>query len=260
MVAKKIDETVCEKPEPGFYHAVFVDSWKIFARPANATGLVFIMAAVCFKFFVSHTDYSCTIGAFRILLPVGFIVSVVAWGCLFWYYMEMICLTAFDEDELPDVEMGSIFGFVWNIIKSIYMFVCTIAASLLPTVIIANILEAIGISQPLLLNIIALSGLFFFPMIVLIISVVQQLWLIFRPDYIAIPIAKAFAPYMVTAALVFAGATLQLSTIEYGGLQQSSTFTVALHLTANILTQALILIAMRTIGLFHRHYNCYMRW
>jgi hypothetical protein len=38
-------------PIPGFYRAVFVDTWKIFINPQNATPLVFVIAIVCFRFF-----------------------------------------------------------------------------------------------------------------------------------------------------------------------------------------------------------------
>jgi len=66
------------EPQSGFYRAVFVDSWKIFASRANATGLVFVTAAVAFKFFAGHTDYSFTVGLFRFQAPLGLIVTVAA--------------------------------------------------------------------------------------------------------------------------------------------------------------------------------------
>ena len=53
------------EPEPGFYRAVFIDNWKLFINPKNITGLVFVTAAVCFKFFTGHVDYSWTFGYFR---------------------------------------------------------------------------------------------------------------------------------------------------------------------------------------------------
>ena len=67
------------EPEPGFYRAVFIDSLKLFIRPGNATGLVFVTAAVCFKFFTSHLDYSWTAGYFRFQAPVGFVVVLATW-------------------------------------------------------------------------------------------------------------------------------------------------------------------------------------
>ena len=45
-------------PVPGFYKAVFLQSWKMFFNRASITGLVFVTAAVCFKFFAGDVDYS----------------------------------------------------------------------------------------------------------------------------------------------------------------------------------------------------------
>ena len=131
-VKPRIEKT---KPLPGFYRALFLDSWKIFINPNNATGLVFVAAAVCFKFFTGHTDYSFTMGMGRFQAPTGLIVTIAAWGCLFWYYMEIICSTAFDEDQLPDVYMAGLFGFVWNIIKSVFLFAIALVIVLLPCII-----------------------------------------------------------------------------------------------------------------------------
>ncbi len=43
-------------PVPGFYRAVLADTWKGFICPQNLVGLVFIFAAICFKFFSDHVD------------------------------------------------------------------------------------------------------------------------------------------------------------------------------------------------------------
>ncbi|MHC4417571.1 MAG: hypothetical protein ACYSU6_03180, partial [Planctomycetota bacterium] len=40
------------EPLPGFYRAVFIDSWKLFLDPENAISLVFVATVVCFKFFI----------------------------------------------------------------------------------------------------------------------------------------------------------------------------------------------------------------
>ena len=77
-------------PEPGFFRAVFIESLKLFIHLQNVTGLVFVTAAVCFKFFLGHVDFSWTVGYFRFQAPVGFVISLAVWGCLFWYYMESL--------------------------------------------------------------------------------------------------------------------------------------------------------------------------
>ncbi|MGB2863334.1 MAG: hypothetical protein WBC05_08420 [Sedimentisphaerales bacterium] len=254
---KKI-EPPAEKaePVPGFYRAVFIDSWKLFVRPQNATGLVFVIAAVCFKFFTSHTDYSFTMGMFRVQAPVGLIVTLSAWGCLFWYYMEIICTTANEIDELPDIDMGGLFGFIWNVIKSISIFSIGLIAVLLPSAIFILITGSTSIVSHGL----RLVGLFAFPMAVLIFSTAPEVLMVLRQDYIYKPIARAFWPYILIAGLFLLTWELQLRTIGYGRLVSSDNLIIGLHLLANLAVQALAIIAMRSIGLFYRHYCCYFPW
>ena len=254
---KKI-EPPAEKaePEPGFYRAVFIDSWKLFVRPQNATGLVFVIAAVCFKFFTGHTDYSFTMGMFRVQAPVGLVVTLSAWGCLFWYYMEIICSTALDTDELPDVYMGGLFGFIWNVIKSLTIFAFGFVAVLLPCAIFISISRSTGVVS----HVLGIVGLFAFPVAVLTFSGCGDVSLVFRPDYIFKPIARAFRPYLLAAGLFVLTWELQLRTVGYGRLIGSDNLIIGLHLLANLAVQALAIIAMRSIGLFYRHYSCYFPW
>ena len=254
---KKI-EPPAEKaePEPGFYRAVFIDSFKLFVRPKNATGLVFVIAAVCFKFFTGHTDYSFTMGMFRVQAPVGLVVTLSAWGCLFWYYMEIICSTAMDTDELPDVYMGGLFGFIWNVIKSLTIFAFGLVAVLLPCAIFISISKSTGGVS----HVLGIVGLFAFPVAILTFSVCGDVSLVFRPDYIFKPVARAFWPYLLAAGLFILTWELQLRTISYGRLIGSDNLVIGLHLLANLAVQMLAIISMRSIGLFYRHYSCYFPW
>ena len=244
------------EPEPGFYRAVFIDSWKLFVRPQNATGLVFAAAAVCFKFFTGHTDYSFTMGMFRVQAPVGLVVTLSAWGCLFWYYMEIIRSIAIDTDELPEVYMGGLFGFIWNVIKSLSIFALGLVIVLVPAAIFISISRSTGIVA----HVLSMVGLFAFPMAILTVSACGDISLVFRPDYIYKPVAKAFWPYLVAAGLFVLAWELQLRTIEYGRLIGSGTLVIGLHLLANLAVQALAIITMRSIGLFYRHYSCHFPW
>ncbi len=244
------------EPEPGFYRAVFIDSWRLFVRPQNATGLVFAAAAVCFKFFTGHTDYSFTMGMFRVQAPVGWIVRLCAWGCLFWYYMEIIRTTAIDTDELPDVYMGGLFGFIWNVVKSLAIFALGMVIVLFPCAIFILISRSTGIVA----HVLSMVGLFAFPMAILTVSACGDVSLVFRPVYIYKPVAKAFWPYFVAAGLFLLAWELQLRTIGYGRLIGSGTLVIGLHLLANLAVQALAIITMRSIGLFYRHYSCHFPW
>jgi len=254
---KKI-EPPAEKaePEPGFYRAVFIDSWKLFARPQNATGLVFVIAAVCFKFFTGHTDYSFTMGYFRVQAPVGLVVTLSAWGCLFWYYMEIICATAIDNDELPDVYMGGLFGFIWNVIKSLTIFAFGFVAVLLPCAIFISISRSTGVVS----HVLGIIGLFAFPVTILTFSVCGDISLVFQPNYIFKPVARAFWPYLLAAGLFILTWELELRTVGYGRLIGSDNLIIGLNLLANLAVQMLAIIAMRSIGLFYRHYSCYFPW
>jgi len=253
--APKKVEPPAEKsdPVPGFYRAVFIDSWKLFVRPQNVTGLVFVIALVCFKFFTGHTDYSFTMNMFRVQAPVGLVVTLSVWGCLFWYYMEIICTTANETDELPDVYMGGLFGYLWNVIKSLAIFAIGLFAVLLPSIIVISISGSTGVVSYVL----SVIGLFAFPMAVLTFTAGGDVLMAFRPDYIYKPIARAFWPYILIAGMFVLAWDLQLRTIGYGRLIGSENLVIGLHLLANLGVQALAIITMRSIGLFYRHYSCY---
>ena len=249
------------EPLPGFYHAVFVDSWKIFASRANATGLVFVMAVVCFKFFVRHMNYTIVISGAAITLhlpvPFGIVMTIAAWGCLFWYYMKIIYSTAFDIEELPLVQTGGIFGFVWNILKSVYVFFIVLVVLGLPYIITIVISRKTGFEWPVLLHVFMLAGLFLFPMAILTVAVGKDITLL-RPDYILTPVFRAFKPYLVVAALFVAAAALEMQTTQYK--PELPVLAAVGRLGLNLAVQIIAIIAMRSIGLFYRHYSCYLPW
>ncbi|MFH1717121.1 MAG: hypothetical protein ABIF19_07205 [Planctomycetota bacterium] len=244
------------EPLPGFYRAAFVDSWKLFAKPQNLTGLVFVTAAVCFKFFTGHTDYSWSMGGFRFQAPVGLVITLGAWGCLFWYYMEIISSAALDVDELPDVYMDGFFGLIWNVIRSLTVFALALVVLLLPSAVVIALSGEANLSSIILGHI----GLFVFPMAILTLSVGRDTAMIFRPDYILKPVVKAFWPYLAVVGLFLLAWELQLRTVGYGQLPGRGNLVVALHLLANLAVQVITIVAMRSIGLFYRHYSCCFPW
>jgi hypothetical protein len=220
---------------------------------------VFVIAAVCFKFFLGHIDYTIETPGFNIILPIGWLSRVIVWGCLFWYYTEVINATAFGADELPEVYMEGLFGFFQLVVKSVCLFVLTLVVAELPCIVAIMVLRKTGVNLPLLVYILANVGLFVFPMAILAVAIGKDLMLL-RPDYILEPIVKAFWPYLIVVSLTILAAFLQFNTAEFGNLLCTTASLVGLHLFANIVVQFLILIAMRSIGLFYRHYSCYLRW
>lgn len=257
QAAKKfVEQEEKGEPVPGFYRASLVDSWKLFGRAQNATGLVFVTAAVCFKFFTGHTDYSFEMGAFRVNAPTGLVVTLASWGCLFWYYMEIIYSTSFGIDDLPDVDMDGFFGFLWNIAKSLYAFAIAFMIVLIPCAIAIAITQGMDI----LPKVIGLIGLFLFPMTVLTVAVGKDLRMLLRPDYLLKPVTGAFWPYTASAGLFVLAFALQLKTRWYDDVSERGNIVIGLHLLANLAVQVLAIVAIRTIGLLHRHYGCYFPW
>lgn len=246
------------QPLPGFYHALFIDSWKIFSSRTNVTALIFIAAVVCFEFFVRHMNYTLIIHGksltFHIPIPFGIVMTITSWGCLFWYYMQIIYSTAFDVELLPDVHLGGFPRFMWNILKTIYTLFIVLVVLGLPCLIALLITKKMGISSPALLWALIIGGLFLFPMAILTVAIGKDLTML-RPDYLLTPIYKAFGPYLTPAALCIAAAVLAIQAYFGATLAISAAW-----LTANLAIQIIAIIAMRSIGLFYRHYSCHLPW
>ncbi len=261
--AKKIKpQKELSEPIPGFYRAVFIDSWKSFTLTSqeNVIGLVFITIVVCFKFFVSRMNYSVAIqGKWLVMefyFPFGWVLRAASWGILFWYYTEMIYSTAFDQENLPEIILGGFYGFVWKIVKSLYTIFIMLLVVGLPYLIAALILRKIEVEWPVLMYILMFTGLFLFPMAVLTAAVGKDLTLL-RPDYFLVTIFRAFMPYIVTVLFLVAAVLIQRQTSQYAGQRPAL---AAGCLLMNFAVQIVLLITMRSIGLFHRHYSCCLPW
>jgi len=253
--AKKV-ELPKEKgePEPGFYRAVFVDNWKLFFDRENATSLVFVTAVVCFKFF--------TFGSFC----CGFTTFFIVWGWLLGFYLNIIYETAYDIDKLPEIYLGTSVTFMWYVIKPFFLFLFTMAAVQLPFIITLLMLKDKGLTYEnmwqaefgfrLLLQVLFILGLFLFPVAILTIAVGRDITM-FRPDYLLGPVFRAFMPYIIVVALLVATAALETQTKQYTG---SAFATTAGHLALNLAVQVVAIVAMRSIGLFYRHYSCHFPW
>lgn len=239
---------------PGFYRAVFIDNWKMFLNSENATSLVFVIAVVSFKFFTAGSP--CC----------AFVTNYAVWGWLLGFYLNIIYETAFGIDKLPEIYLGTSVTFVWYIIKPLFLFSVTMAVVQLPFIItfalfkdegltLENIWQA-EIGFRLLLQGFFILGLFLFPIAILTTAIGKDITM-FRPDYLLRPVFKAFVPYVVTVVLLIAAALIETQTTQYTGAEL---LTTAGHLAMNLAVQVIAIIAMRSIGLFYRHYNCHLAW
>ena len=239
------------EPIPGFYRAVFVDNWKLFFDSENATSLVFVIAVVCFKFFSARSP--CC----------AFVTHYAIWGWLFGFYLNIIYETAFEIDKLPEIYLGTSITFLWYIIKPLFLFSVTMAVVQLPFIIVLVLrkdegltIENIRQAEFGLLHVLFILGLFLFPIAILTTAIGKDITM-FRPDYMLRPIFRAFVPYVVTVLLLITAALLETQTTQYTG---AGLITTAGHLAMNLAVQLIAIIAMRSIGLFHRHYSCHLAW
>ncbi|MDT8300452.1 MAG: hypothetical protein RQ760_03145 [Sedimentisphaerales bacterium] len=238
-------------PLPGFYRAVFVDNWKLFFDSENVTSLAFVIAVVCFKFF-TYGSPCC-----------AYVTHFAVWGWLFGFYLNIIYETAFEIDKLPEINLGTSITFLWYIVKPLFLFSLTLAVVQLPCIIMYIKLKEQGLtfnnilhSDFGLLHVLFIFGLFMFPIAILTASV-GQTFTMFRPDYFLGPVFRAFVPYTVTVLLLVAAAFLEMRTTQFVG---AGLLTTAGHLAMNLAVQVIAIFAMRSIGLFLRHYSCYFAW
>ncbi len=254
----KTEEIEIAEPIPGFYRAVFVDSWKIFADRENVPSLVFVAAAICFKFFLA-----------RAICCMNYITFAVVWGWLLGFYLNIIRETAFEIDTLPKIYLGEGVSFLWNIIKPFLVFTFTLFVVLIPFFITLSLLQDKGITTRnmwqaeiglrLLLQVLFILGLSLFPMAILSTAVGRDLTLL-RPDYILLPLFRAFKPYLVVAALLITVGALEMQTKQFNPSAKATILSVTGHLFLNLVIQVIAIITMRAIGLFYRHYTCYLPW
>lgn len=246
-----------QEPIAGFYRAVFIDTWKLFFRPENSTSLVFVIAVVCFKFFLAQA-FCC-----------NYLTFIVVWGWLLGFYLNIISETALDMDKLPEIYLGTGLAFLGYIIKPFLIFFLTLLFVMLPFLVVIAICEMTGFIEPetlknfndwpLLLKILFFLCLFFFPAAVLTTAVAKDFTLL-RPDYILAPISKAFRNYFVTFILLGITVVVELNTQQFAGLENETFLPAAGKLILNLLVQLLAIFSMRSIGLFYRHYACYFKW
>ena len=100
-------------------------------------------------------------------------------------------------------------------------------------------------------------------MSILTIAAGREMWMVFHPSMMVLPIFKAFGQYLTAALLTATAILAQFTAIHYtlGGFQEmigKGPLVAIVGLIVCIATRMLSIIAMRSIGLFAQHYRCYL--
>ncbi len=178
-------------PLPGFYRAVFLDNWKIFVDRRNVTPLTFVAAVVCFKFFLAQ---ACCMNR---------IAWFIIWGWLFGFYLNIIYETAYDEDQLPPIEVGTSITFLWYVLAPFLTFGFTLFLVELPFIAALGLAKSHGIDAGdvwsgatplhLLLRVLLIAGLSVFPAAILTTAVGKDFFLL-RPTISSPPSSGPSSP------------------------------------------------------------------
>lgn len=254
------------RPVAGFYKAMLVKTWPIMFKKASAASMTFLVFLVTLRFFISHMDYSIPAPGFVLNIPIGWLTLIITWGCELWYFMEIIETTAMNYDDLIEGDLGTGFEFIGEVIKSIYVFVCALIISELPFLILAGLLQKLGIDSAWLLYPIVCGGVLILPVVLLILNSGQEIYNVFRPDYIIKPPLRMFGPYLVIVLVLLAAFVIEWISENVGILfvsyrpDEPPMIIIILHYLGNLLAMLLMVMVMRGIGLFSRHYACALPW
>ena len=251
-------------PISGFYRAALVENFKEFIKPAIIGQLLFIATAITLKFFLADKNYVLRM-YFGIIddwkeIPIvfGHIMALVAWGCLFWLYIQVIYTSAFGTSFNSDIGVEGVGDFLTNAFKSLYTFGVILIILFFPAGIAILITKKTALNLSILTGLFSLAAVFLFPMALLTVSVGRDIFMAVRLDYFVKAVIKGIKPYLVVFALVLPIFLVQWITKTHGPLRNEPFFVVTLHLLGNIFAGFLMLFAARGMGLFYRHYSCYM--
>jgi len=242
------------EPLGGFYGSVLVDNFKVFVQKESLFGIILCIALTCFHFFAGNKDFSFTIGAFRPPLLIGWAVTFCCAGYLLWYFMEIINTTMMDNDFLPEILIGEGFVFIGEAVKSIYLFIAAFAIAVIPGAVAAALLEAVGLSYPWLKVVLAMLSLLMLPMILCLLGAGAVPWKVFRYDQIIRMMIKTVGPYILTSIILFTALIAMFLTVGLFAEQASGPLKTAALLFLRLIAVFLMLLAMRTLGLYARHY------
>lgn len=249
----------------GFYRAVFVKSWKVFASRKNLVGMVMMIVAVFVKFVLANSNTVISVvmpstgKTAELPLPFGHLIAGVCWGVMLWYYMQIINSTAFEVDKMPEPVIGGLLKFISKTVRSVYVFAMTLGFVELPCIgaILINEVTPIDIT-PVVLTLGGI-GFFLFPMAFMSVSVNGDLMDMLNIKRMMLPIAKVFRPYLTVASLVFIAGVAEYFTSNYNTqMTQSDSNIIVLNLAGKIFAQVPTIIAVRSMGLLYRHYGGFL--
>ncbi len=272
---------IIEKPRPGFYKAVFIESWPAIFYPETLSTLKYLVMLVVLKLVLGGATL---IWASTIRPPTGFDVFVFliqvmimvvllfglccAWGRIIELYMDVVSDTGFDIDQLPPPLSDADFP-LWNhMLKPFIVFMGTMLVAFMPYFLGDIFFMHIGITKgnifayntdlTVILQALWLISFLSIPSVFINMAISRD-WMCLRPDFVFRPIFRAIKPYFLLVLMFIVVFYIESFTEISKPLLAGNMPAVILKSVLNILAQIPILWAMRSAGLYYRHFACYFK-
>jgi len=214
------------------------------------------------------------LGLFSVCCCLGLFIQLACGGCLCSFFFTIITDTAEGCDELP--YFGSFMEALehpWTqIIVPLTNFIAALLYCILPSMIVASIYSAItnnykinNQTVQLLLTGLSIGGLFFLPMVALILAY-DQINLLLRPVIIFRSIIAIWKPYLIAwiiLVMAFGGLAIvyfALPDFKESGLLIKFTLKVMGFVVVQVVWLVFFIYAMRVIGLLYRHFDDRLSW
>lgn len=254
-------------PRPGFYRAVFIDTWKVFTTKRSLKMLVFLILLVGMKYFVGHIalilvlSFGMVGNMFAVFAWLIQTIMMVAacllyagiWGLIFDFYMCTIFDNALENDRISNSLEDKELPFWDHMLKPFCVFGLTIYAAFLPLMLPLMI----GV-EPSRETFYCLAGIgaLIFPCMLISISIVKDMSA-FKPRNILRPVLRGFFPYIFLPVIFAVLIYCEINTNVVGSISDGQTNATSKMMLMNMVLQIPILWAMRIAGLFYKHYSCY---
>ncbi|MBX3351728.1 MAG: hypothetical protein KF684_02240 [Phycisphaeraceae bacterium] len=197
------------------------------------------------------------------ILVVAILAMLIAYGALAAYCFEVIVDTAGGEDSLP--MPAGIEEWASDLPEALIAMVATILATFFPMILVGTLFPMIGISDEatdIAMLVAMAAGVFIFPVAILCVAM-GGMGTLLRPDYHIRTILSAPGQYLLIwcmLLLVFAvqvgvGLLLESEDASEGFLAFLLTIAVS-----SLLTVYGLIVTMRQIGLFYRHFSDRFPW
>ena len=248
--ASRADEGPAGNGQPRFWGDL-LDSLLVLADPGN---IIACLVIVALNFLQGQLGHAMPLGFGPMwVLVIGAWVLILGYLCSF--YLNTILETAGGEDDLPSLRVDNIVDdLLWPLLHFAGSWLFALAPAIVASV--ASWWWSLHLSQNLIIGLYLVGG-FLWPAIVLVVALGNGFGGLL-PHVLVRTILVAPLSYLAIAGVLAVGTALSLlpSLLAAVGLgSHGPTSDRILSVTTSFLAPVAIIVSMRAIGLYYRHYK-----